>query len=180
MGANIHQVGVFLINILIFLYVLCFMLRFLLQLVRADFYNPLSQALVKITNPVLKPFRRVIPGYFGVDVAALVIMFLLEVFKVVVIFGVLGGYALSAGPVVLFSLRALFVMAIEIYFWSILLQAVLSWVNSGSYNPFTSILYSLNEPILRPARRILPPMGGIDFSPILVMIVLQVIRILIS
>ncbi|HET6656004.1 MAG TPA: YggT family protein [Gammaproteobacteria bacterium] len=179
-GNNANQAGVFLIDVLISLYVLAFMLRFLLQIVRADFYNPVSQALVKITNPVLKPLRRIIPGYFGVDMAALLVMFVLEVFKFVVIVGILGGYELNALAVVVFSLRALFLLVLQIFFWSILLQAVLSWVNPGSYSPVTSILWTLNEPLLRPARRILPPMGGIDFSPVAVMILLQVIRILIS
>ncbi|HET6725294.1 MAG TPA: YggT family protein [Gammaproteobacteria bacterium] len=177
---NAHQTGVFLINILISLYVLAFMLRFLLQLVRADFYNPVSQALVKVTNPLLKPLRRVIPGYFGVDVAAVVIMLLLEVFKVVVIFGVLGGFELTALGVILLSLQSLFLLVLQIYFWSILFQVVLSWVNPGTYNPVTSILYSLNEPILRPVRKVLPPMGGLDFSPLVVMIILQVIRFWVS
>jgi YggT family protein len=177
---NVHQVGVFLIDILISLYVLAFMLRFLLQLVRADFYNPVSQALVKITSPVLKPLRRVIPGYFGVDIAALLIMFVLEIFKVVVIVGLLGGVSLGILPVILFALRALFVLVLQIYFWSILIQAVLSWVNPGTYSPVTSILYSLNEPLLSRARRVIPPIGGIDFSPLVVMIILQVLRILVS
>lgn len=178
--SNAHQVGVFLVDILISLYVLAFMLRLLLQLVRADFYNPLCQALIKITNPVLKPLRRFIPGFRGMDVAALVVMFLLEVFKIVVIYGLLAGLSLNAGGVILFSLRALFLLLLQIYFWAILIQAILSWVNPGTYNPLTSLLWSLTEPVLRPARRLIPSMGGIDFSPLVVLIVIQVIRILIS
>lgn len=180
MTGNINQAGIFLVNILFYLYILTFMLRFLLQLVRADYYNPVSQALVKITNPVLKPLRRVIPGYRGIDIAALLVMFLLEVLRIYVAGGLLGGMELRPGFVVLFSLRALFLMVLNVYFWTILIEVVMSWVNPGSYNPVISVLYSLNEPLLGRARKILPSMGGLDLSPILVLIVLEVLQILIT
>lgn len=174
------RAGAFLVDILISLYVLALMLRFLLQLARADFYNPVSQALVKITNPVVKPLRRVIPGYRGMDLAALVIIFLLEALKVVVIAGLIAGQPLNAGGVVVFSLRAMAVTVLRIYFWTILIQALLSWVNPGTYNPVSAILWGLNEPILRRVRRFLPSMEGMDFSPLLVLIVLEVVLIFLT
>jgi YggT family protein len=179
-GGHFNQAGVFLIDTLISLYVLAFMLRVLLQLVRADYYNPVSQALVKITNPVLLPLRRIIPSFRGWDIPALLVMFALEVLKFVVIYGLLAGIQLTPLQVVVLSLQALIEMVLELYFFSILIQAVLSWVNPGTYSPITSILWTLNEPILRPIRRVLPPLGGIDFSPLVAMILLQVLRILIA
>lgn len=178
--SNVNQAGVFLIDTLFSLYILAFMLRFLLQLVRADFYNPVSQAIARITNPVLLPLRRVIPGYRGWDIAALLMMFVLEIVKYVIIFKLIAGVPLAPLGVVLLSLQSLFALVLELYFFSILIQAVLSWVNPGTHSPVTSILWRLNEPLLRPVRRVLPPMGGIDFSPLVVMIILQVLRILVS
>lgn len=180
MGYNVNQAGVFLIDTLFSLYIIAFMLRFLLQIVHADYYNPISQALVKITNPILLPLRRIIPGFRGWDIAALLVMFLLEVIKFVLIFGLMAGVPLTPLGVVLLSLQALFALVLELYFFSILIQAVLSWINPGVHSPVTSLLWSLNEPLLRPVRRVLPSLGGLDFSPLVVMIILQVLRILIT
>ena len=79
---------------------------------------------------------------------------------------------------VLFSLAELFRLTINVFFWSILIQVIISWVNPGSYNPVTSLLYSLNEPLLRPARRLVPPISGFDLSPVVVMIALKLVEIL--
>ncbi len=180
MGGNFTQAGIFLVRVLISLYTGAFILRFLLQLVRADYYNPVSQALVKVTNPLLKPLRRFIPGFRGIDIAALIVMYLLEVLKIVIVYALLAGLPLTAAGVLLFALRSLFLLFLWIYILSIIVQAIMSWVNPGTYNPVTSVVYSLNEPLLRPVRRVLPPMAGMDFSPLVVIIGLEVIRILIT
>jgi YggT family protein len=164
----------FLIDTLFGLYILTFMLRFLFQWARADFYNPVSQFLVKVTNPLLVPVRRIIPGLFGLDMAALLIMFLLGFLKLSLIMLVKGGTILPATFAV-YTVAELLQLAIYIFIFTIIVQAILSWINPHSYNPVTSLLYSLNQPLLRPAQRILPDLGGLDLSPLLVLIVLQLL-----
>ena len=167
----------FLIQTLFGLYLVAIMLRVLLQLTRADFYNPVSQFLVKVTNPPLIPLRRVIPGFMGIDFAAVVLMIVIkmvEIFLIVLIKGV----SVNFFGIVVLAIAELFRLLINVYFFTILIQVVLSWVNPGTHNPAVSLLYSINEPLLGRARRMIPPISGFDLSPIVVIILLQLISIL--
>ena len=156
----------FLIQTLFGLYLVAIMLRVLLQLTRADFYNPVSQFLVKITNPPLIPLRRIIPGFMGIKA--------LEIFLIVLIKGI----SINIFGLVILSIAELLRLLINVYFFAILIQVVISWVNPGTYNPAVSLLYSINEPLLSRARRLIPPISGFDLSPIVVIILLQLISIL--
>lgn len=164
--------GIFLIKTLFGLYILAIMLRFLFQWVRADFYNPLSQFLVKVTNPPLLPLRRIIPGFGGIDLASVVLMLLLQILELILV-GLVRGYSFQPLGLFVLSIAELSSLLLNVFFFSILIQVILSWVNPGGYNPATALLYSLNEPVLRPARRLIPPISGLDLSPIVVMIGLQ-------
>jgi YggT family protein len=179
MSSNIDQAGLFLINIVFWLFIFAVMLRFILQWVRADFYNPISQVVVKVTNPLLIPLRRVIPGFRGWDVAALVLMLLAELANVYLIVWLFLGSLPDFGTALYWSILRLIIVLVDLYFFSILIQVLLSWINPGTYSPVASVLWSINEPLLRPFRRAIPPLGGLDFSPLVVMILLQVIDILI-
>ena len=169
----------FLVDTLAGLYTVALLLRFLLQLVRANFYNPISRALVQVTDPVLRPLRRVIPGVGGVDVAALVAMFVVTfvgIWLVTRIVGVpLGAVGLVAATV--FQLLDLVLLTFIV---TIVVQALLSWVNPGVRSAAVSLLYQLNAPLLRPASRLLPPLGGLDLSPLFVVIALQFMRLLLN
>lgn len=176
-GNYVGNAGQFLIDTLLSLYIMTFMLRFLFQWARTDFYNPISQFLVKVTNPLLVPVRRIIPGLFGLDMAALLIMFLLGFLKLTLITLVLGG-AFQPATFAVYTVAQLLQLAIYIFIFTIIVQAVISWINPHNYNPVTALLYSLNEPLLRPARRILPDLGGLDLSPLLVIIILQLLLML--
>lgn len=176
-GDYIGNAGVFLIRTLFGLFILVVMLRFLLGLVRADFYNPVSQFLVKVTNPVLVPLRRIIPGLGGIDVAAVLLLVGLQVLELVLVVLVSGGGLQWPGLLVV-SVAELIDLLLKIFLFGILIQVLLSWVNPGAYNPVSALLYQLNEPLLAPARRVLPPISGIDLSPILVMVGLQLLSIL--
>lgn len=167
----------FLINTLFGLYILAVMLRFLLQCVRADFYNPLSQVLVKVTNPALRPLRRVIPGFGGIDLAAVVLMLALQIANTALVLW-LAGASLRPAALIVGSIAALLSLLINVYIVSVLIQAVLSWINPNPYNPVGAILYSLNEPLLEPVRRIIPPIAGLDLSPLVVIIALQLLKML--
>ncbi|GAB4345851.1 MAG: YggT family protein [Gammaproteobacteria bacterium] len=168
----------FLIETLFGLYILAVMLRFLLQWVRADFYNPISQFLVKVTNPPLRPLRRFIPGLAGIDLASVVLMLVLQMVALSLVFMVRGAIP-GVGVLLIVSVAELVSLLLNVFLVTIFIQVILSWVNPGQYNPVTSLLYSLNQPLLGPAQRLIPPIGGIDLSPIVVIIAIQLAKMLI-
>jgi len=176
-GSYAGNAGIFLIQTLFGLYAGAVMLRLLLAMVRADFYNPVSQFLVKVTNPPLLPLRRIIPGVMGIDMASVVLLIVLQATKLLLIAAVQGFGIHPLGLVVL-TLAELLTLLLNIYFFTILIQVILSWVSPGNYNPAVALLHSLNEPLLGRARRILPPISGFDLSPILVLVGLQLLEIL--
>jgi YggT family protein len=169
--------AVFLIQTLFGLYIVIVVLRFLLQLTRADFYNPISQFVVKATAPPLRPLRRIIPGFGGVDLASLVLAWLLKSVELVLVLTVLGAGANLIGSL-LWSVPELVDLVLNIFLVAIVIQVVLSWVNPGGYNPAVGLLHRLTEPLLGPARRLLPPVSGLDLSPMLVMIALVLLKML--
>lgn len=177
MPSNVIDAGEFLIEVFFSLYILTFMLRFLFQWARVDFYNPISQFLVKVTNPLLAPMRRIIPGFFGLDFAAIIIMLVLQMAEIYLL-GFINGVTAPLMYALVIAIAKLLALTINVFFFSLIIQAIISWVNPGSYNPVSGLLYALNEPLLRPARRILPTMSGIDLSPMLVLVLLQVVKIL--
>ena len=168
---------VFLVQTLFGLYILAVLLRFLLQLVRADFYNPISQFLVKATNPPLKILRRIIPGLGGIDLSSLVLAWLLKTVELLLIVSIMGNSVNLLGPA-LWAIPELVELLINIYLFGVLIQVILSWISPGNYNPAIALLHSLTDPVMRPARNLLPPMGGIDLSPMLVMIGLVLLKML--
>ena len=166
--------GLFLLNVIFGLYIFAVLLRFLLQLVRADFYNPIAQFLVTITNPPLKPLRRVIPGLYGIDIASVVLLLLLEVIFQILLAALLN----QPGTLVVILVRGLFDLlhsTLSIFLFSILILVILSWINPYA-NPLSQILSRLTETLLRPARRSIPAFSGIDLSPMLVMVGLVLVQ----
>lgn len=185
--ATLLSIADFLLTTLMQLYITVLMLRFLLQWVRADFYNPFSQFIVKLTNPLVRPLRRIIPGWGGLDVATLLLAYLITMLQVTLvgtriapyeILGLLDGQSLAPLSIAGVALLDLAALTIGIYFVAIIVQAVISWVNPGHYNPVIGLLHRLTEPLLRPARRLIPPISGIDLSPLLVILALQVFKML--
>lgn len=177
-GNYLINAGVYLINILFGLYLLAVMLRFLLQLIRADFYNPICQFLITVTNPALRPLRRWIPGYMGIDWPSILLMFLLKLVEICFIALLVSGQLPSAISFPVIIVSKLLEMVVYIYIVIIIVQAVISWVQPSSYSPFTVLLYQLSEPLIRPVRRYIPTAGGIDFSPFIILILLNLLLIL--
>lgn len=179
MGANyVTDPVVFLIDTLFSLYILAVMLRFLLQWIRADFYNPVSQFLVKITHPPLKIMRRFIPAIGRVDSSSLLLALILQM---IANFSILALKGLSIGVVALalLSFTDLIKMMMDIFVYAIFAAALLSWFAAGSYSAVSSILYSLTEPMLSVCRKVLPDMGGIDLSPLVALVLLQLAKMMI-
>lgn len=170
---------VFLIQTLFGFYILAVMLRFLLQCVRADFYNPLVQFLVRITNPPLLPLRRIIPGYRGLDLASIILAFVLQGVEVLLVTLLLGRPA-GVGGLLLLTVAELLKLLINIYLWGVVIQAVMSWFNPDPRHPAARVLAQLTAPVLRPARRVLPPISGVDLSPMLVVVALIFISLLLQ
>ena len=174
----LSNAGVFLVSTVFGFYILAVMLRLILQMVRADFYNPVSRFIVKITNPPLLPLRRVIPGFAGIDMASVVFMLFLQMLELFIIAMMRGFPAPDFLGLVIFSAVELVTLGFYVFLFSIFILAILSWINPGQYNPINNLLHQITEPLLRPARRRLPPMSGMDLSPMLVMIGLWLVKLL--
>jgi YggT family protein len=172
---------IFLIDTLFGLYILVIMLRFLLQTTRADFYNPISQFIVKVTNPALRPLRRLIPGWGGIDIASLVLLFAVQCMALVLLGLISGafGAGLSIPGLIMASITKLVSLLLYVYLFGIFILALLSWISPGTYNPVATVIASLTEPLMRPARRLIPPIGGVDLSPMAVILAIYIVRMLI-
>lgn len=174
----LSQIGILVITTLGGLYLLVVLLRFLLQLARADFYNPLSQFIAKATNPLLLPLRRVIPGLFGLDIACLVLA--LGVQFATVFLGMLLVGAINPLLTLAWSALGMISMVIYIYFICMIAMIILSWVAPHTRHPAAMLAAQLVRPLCAPVQRLIPAMGGIDISPIFVFLFLQVIRMLVE
>ena len=168
----------FLVSTVFDLYLMVVILRFWLQLVRADFYNPFSQFVVKATQPIVAPMRRILPSMGSIDTASVVLAFLVVLAKMLVL-TLIAGAGIDIGILLLFSVVAVIKNAGVLLFWMLLIRAVLSWFNQG-YNPVVMIMTQLTEPILVPIRRIIPAIGGLDLSVLVLFIAMNFINILFS
>lgn len=174
------QAGSLIIQTVFGLFIITVLLRFLLQVVRADFYNPFSQFIVKLSNPLLLPLRRLIPGIGGIDWASVVLLLLLEILKLVLL-AALNGAALNPALLVLMAVVELLELTLWIYIIAIFVRVIGSWfANPYGGNPLMDTLISLTEPLMRPARRLIPAIGGIDLSPIAVLLFLQILLLLLA
>jgi YggT family protein len=175
---------------LIDLYVLLVLLRFMLQMARADFHNPVSQFIVKLTSPPLKYLRRGIPSIFGQDAAAIVLCLIIIYVKFVLLrllnieaveinntIAFIG--SVSYLGLLIYSMADLISLFLSIFLFAILIQVVLSWINPGNYNPVIGLVNSLAAPALRPIQKLIPPVGGLDLSPLFAMLMIVVAKMLI-
>lgn len=168
------------VNALGGLYLLAVLLRFLLQLARADFYNPVSQAVVRITDPAVRLFRKFIPGYRGIDFSSLVLAMLVEAVFICILILLYGGSIPSAGFIITWAFVGVIYFIINIYYYAIIASIIMSFVMlfSGNMNPhpLLRLVWQLTEPVMAPIRKVLPPMGGLDFSPIFIFIAIGLIQ----
>ena len=177
MGSNFSSASSWLIDALFSMYILAVMLRFLFQWVRADFSNPISQFIYKVTNPPLMPLRRVIPGYRGLDIPALLLLVVLQCITLFVL-GLFPHIPMPSFPgVILWSMAELLALWINIYIVGIAIMAIISWINPTGYNPIVGLINQLTNPVMRPFRRLIPPMSGLDLSPMFAFFVLMFIKL---
>jgi len=172
---GLNTAAVYVLQTLGSLYLLIVLLRFVLQLVRANFYNPLCQFIVKATQPLLKPLRRVIPSLFGLDMSSLVLAILVQLalmaLTLLLTYGTTGNFVQ-----LIIGVTALF---LKIFFFAMIISVILSWVAPGSHNPGAELVNQICEPALAPFRRLLPNLGGLDISPILAFMVLKLLDMLV-
>ena len=173
-GGYFADAGLFLVDTVLGIYILIVLLRFLFQLVRVDFYNPLSQFIVKASNPPLARLHKLIPSLWGIDLGAIVLLLILEGLRLSVT-ALMLGHTPRVGGVLILSIGELLKLAVYVVVFSIFVRALLSWVSSGTSNPMAQLLGSFTEPLLAPARRLLPATGGLDLSPIIVFMVLMLV-----
>ena len=166
--------GMFLIDTVIGLYTLIVMLRLLFGLTRADHLNPISQAVLKLSNPPLKRLRQIVPSLPGIDTAAVLLLLILEMCRIGGI-NLLSGHSPAIIGLVLLSVGELLKLSIYIIIFSIFIRAILSWFSGTGYTPVLRLMHTFTEPVLRIFRRLLPVTGGLDFSPIAVFIVLMIV-----
>lgn len=167
---------VFLINVLGSLYLSVILLRFLLQMARADFYNPVSQMLVKVTNPLLLPLRRIIPGLWGIDLASLVLAILFHWLVMQLAVLVSGGPFIPPHLMIVWALFSISLNIITLYIVAGFLLFITSFLAPHSRHPVIILVHQLLEPLMAPIRRFIPPAGGLDFSLFFVGIFLMVLR----
>ena len=162
------------------LYLLLVVARFLLQLAKADFYNPISQAVFKITDPMVKVFRSFIPGYRGIDFSSLILAFFVQFAAISLTILLYGGSLPSISFIVTWSFVGVLNFIILFYYYALIASIVMSFVMmfSGNMNPhpILSLVWQITEPIMSPVRKVIPPMGGLDFSPIFIFLVIGLIR----
>ena len=176
---GLNTVAVYVLQTLGSLYLLIVLLRFVLQLVRANFYNPLCQFVVKATQPLLKPLRRIIPSLFGLDMSSLVLAILVQL--ALMALTLLLTYGTTGNPLQLFiwSLIGVTALFLKIFFFALIISVILSWVAPGSHNPGAELVNQICEPALAPFRKILPNLGGLDLSPIFAFLALKLIDMLV-
>ncbi len=176
---QLNQAALYVLQTLGSLYLMIVLLRFILQLVRADFYNPLSQFAVRATQPLLKPLRRIIPSIAGLDIASLVLALLVQL--VLMALTLLLAYGTTGNPIqlLIWSLIGIAALFINIFFYALIISVILSWVAQGSHNPAALLVNQLCEPLLMPFRRLLPNLGGLDLSPIFAFIAIKLLDMLV-
>lgn len=171
MPANVTNALVFIVHSIAQLYLLVLLLRLWLPWLGADFRNPLAQAILRLTSPVVVPLRRIVPPIGRLDTATVLVAFIIE-YLVLFILVLITQRTAGILDLTITAAVNLVLLSIHLFVFAIFVRVILSWVSQGGYNPAFAILHTLTEPVLRPLRRLVPPLGGLDISPVLAIILL--------
>jgi len=169
---------IFIVDTLLRLTLFVFLARLLLQWARADFRNPICQAVVRITNPLILPLRRILPPVRKIDTASVIAVIFVASAYQAIIFALSGAGYPNAFVWTRSIVLVIVTTMLQTYFWAIFIYALLSMIAPGGYSPMQSVLASVCEPILRPFRRVIPALAGIDLSPLWACIAIQAVLIL--
>lgn len=177
MGSASTQIGLLLVNAFAGFFLFIVLLRFVFQAARADFYNPISQFVVKATNPFIVPLRKIIPGFGGLDWSAIVLLIVVQMLAISLSL-LISGYGLPWANIAVWALLGVSGMFLKLYFWGLLIMVISSWLAPQSGNPALLLLRQILEPVMAPIRKLLPDMGGLDISPIILFLLISVFEIL--
>ncbi|MEX0975969.1 MAG: YggT family protein [Woeseia sp.] len=166
----------FIVRTLTQLFLLLLLLRFWLPWLRADFRNPVAQGILRITSPLVIPIRRLLPSIGRLDTATILLTLVVQFLAVVLLLAILNRMA-DPFTIALVSIIELAILSLNLFFFVILIRIILSWISPNNYNPVTALLNTISEPILRPFRRLIPAVGGLDISPIFAIVLLQAVVI---
>ncbi len=178
MPATLNEAGLFLITILFDLYLFVLSARLLLFWVKADYFNPITHFVIRLTDPIITKLRRVLPNHRNLETSTLILILFLELSKLLLIsllFDAIPDIGMTA--FVFLTLTNTLKLILGTFFYAILFHAILSWIQPG-YSPISQILSQLSAPILRPLQRAIPPVAGFDLTPLFALILLQFIMIL--
>lgn len=170
---------VMLIKVVCNLYLFIVLLRLVLQLTRADFYNPISQGVVKATSPFVLPLRKVIPAIGRVDNASLVLAFFVQ-FLTVLLVVFMSGATIPAVGYAIYTVAGTVYHLLDLYFWAMLISVILSWVAPGASHPGALLIGQITAPLYRACQRIIPPLGGLDLSPIFIFLAISFLKQLLA
>mgnify|MGYP002725620548 CR=1 FL=1 len=166
MMSHTSGAGTFLLQAIFGIFILVTLMRFLFQLMRVDFYNPITQLVSRVSDPILGPLRTIIPSTQRIDGASVILLILLQFLHLLSITAIQGIDAAMSGLIIL-SLSEILSLTAGILFWSIIILAILSWFQPQAYHPGITLLQQLTDPLVKPIRRRIPPTSGVDFSPII-------------
>lgn len=166
---------VFLLKTLGNLYLFVVLLRLVLQLSRADFYNPITQGIVKATNPLLLPLRKIIPSLGRVDMASIVLAFGVQLLTIILVLA-LSSYQVSPLQYAVFTVAGTVYHLLDLYFWAMLISVILSWVAPGANHPGAMLVQQVTAPLYDFCRKFIPNLGGLDISPIFIFILLTMLK----
>ena len=185
MPSNVAQALVYVVDAVTTIFLLVLLLRFWLPVLRADFRNPIAQAILKLTSPLIVPVRRFIPSFGRQDTDTIVVAIVIQFLAILLILLIVGS---SIGPLDLATttrmllgvLIKLLLLSINLFMFAIFIRIIISWVARGQYSPVSALVTTMTDPVLRPFQRLLPPLGGFDLSPILAIIALRALAIIVG
>lgn len=168
--------AIFVVQTLVGLYLGIVLVRFILQLVKANFYNPLSQFAVRATQPLLKPIRRVVPSIAGLDTSSLLLAIVLQALLIAFVMTLNGLAVDNLLSLLAWSVIGIASLFLKIFWLAMIIMVIVSWIAPGSHNPAAELAYQISEPVLAPFRKWVPNLGGMDISPIFAFIAIQLIQ----
>ncbi len=179
MPDNVINAIVFIVNTLAQLYLFVLLLRFWLPWLGADFRNPIAQAILKLTSPVVVPVRRIVPPVGRLDTATVLVAFIIQYLTIVVLLMIMG-HSAGFAPIAITTLVNLVLLSLRLFTFAIIVRVILSWIAPTGYNPALAIIQTLTDRILQPFRRVIPPLGGLDLSPLFAIILLMAVTIIVA
>lgn len=181
MPDNFAAALAFIVNAIAQLYLFVLLLRLLLPWFGTDFRNPIAQAILKLTSPVVVPVRRIVPPIGRVDTATVLVAFIFQYVTIVVLSMIRGFFELTNfTQIAVTTVVNLLILVLNLFIFAILIRVIMSWISPGGYNPILAVVHSITDPVLRPFQRFLPSMGGLDLSPLFAMILLTAVKIVVS